>query len=130
MTAKGTISYDYLDAINCIKKRRKKGLTIFIVDKDLFYKKLLSNILSDNPRFDVYTFSFGEEYLMYASFNPDLVIFVSNHTEEQDVNLKIDSIAQEIAKKVPSADVVLFSVNDKLAFVEGLHAIDTLKISL
>jgi len=128
MKAVGTHSQDYSEALNLIEKSKEKGLTIFIVDKDLFYLKLLTNILWEDPMFDVHTFLPDEEYLNCANVIPDLVILENPLEDKKSSDNQANITVQEMADKLPQTEIVLISEKDKLAFIEGLHSYDECKL--
>jgi len=128
MNATKTLNTDFQEALKYMEKSKDSGLTIFIADEDLFYLKLVNNILSENPKFEVHTFLEVEECLNYVLFKPNLVILDKNLDEKSGLDKKSDFITRKIKKSLPDTRVVQISSEDKLKFIEGLHAYDTCKL--
>jgi len=120
MRASESIIRNYQLALNYIKESTEKGLTIFIADEDLLYLKLFKNIFPEKSKFEVHSFVDGEECLYYAMFKPDLVILVNNEDNKFTFEKGLEAVAQEVEGKMPDTMVVLISLDDKLAFAEGL----------
>jgi len=111
---------DYYGALYYIKENKDNELTIFVVDDDEFYLKLLEAQLSKNPKFEVFTFPSGDKCLESLKLNPDLVI-LDYHLDGVKANQKKgDEIAIEIKKNLPKAEIIIISSDHKLALVDEL----------
>ena len=112
---------DYYGALYYIKKNKDNELTIFIVDDDSFYLRLLEKQLSKNPKFEIFTFSSGEKCLNALQLNPDLVILDYHLDGKQSYPKNGDVIAKEIKKILPNTETIIISSDHKLALVDELN---------
>ncbi|PCI97179.1 MAG: hypothetical protein COB15_08210 [Flavobacteriales bacterium] len=122
MMRKNEIIYsDYHGALYHIEANKDVELTIFIVDDDPFYLKLLKTQLARNPKFEIFTFASGESCLNALELKPDLII-LDYHLDGQHAFLKKgDVIAEEIKKLSPKTETIIISSDHKLALVDELN---------
>ncbi|MBL4668307.1 MAG: response regulator [Flavobacteriales bacterium] len=112
---------DYYGALYYIKENKDNELTIFIVDDDLFYLHLLEKELSKNSKFEIFTFTTGEQCLNALQLNPDLVILDYHLDGKQSYPKNGDVIAKEIKKRLPKTETIIISSDHKLALVGELN---------
>ncbi len=113
-----TIQKGYIGILDkLLKSDDQKDLTIFIVDDDTFYAKLLKKQLNRNSRFDVHIFSSGEACIYNLNMCPDLII-LDYHLDgsNKDAN-KGDVILNAIKELRPATEVVIISGDEKIKFV-------------
>jgi len=125
MKQENTLFQDYHGALYYISKNKDKMLTIFIVDDDIFYLKLLQKELSENSLFSIHTFSKGEDCLNYLSLSPNLII-LDYHLDGQHSYAKNGAIiAKEINERLPNTETIIISSDHKLSFVDKLKETNT-----
>jgi two-component system, OmpR family, response regulator len=115
-----SIIEDYYGATNFIEINKDKDLTIFIVDDNPVYLKLLKMAVK-RDNFTVLTFSTGEECLNYLELKPELVI-LDYHLDGVNPNaLKGDKISELINQKLPETETILISSDEKFHFVSNIN---------
>lgn len=113
------IIQDYYGAQYFLEAHSDKALTIFIVDDNKVYQKLLKNALK-SPNNSIYTFDIGEDCLQCLDLKPDLVI-IDYHLDGINPNaLKGDAIAKMIEERSPNTEVVLISSDAKFKMLVDL----------
>jgi len=115
-----SIIEDYYGATNFIELNKDRDLTIFIVDDNPVYLKLLKLALK-RDNFTVITFTTGEECLDYLELKPELVI-LDYHLDGVNPNaLKGDKISELINQKLPETETILISSDEKFHFVSNIN---------
>lgn len=113
------IIQDYYGASFFLEAHSDKALTIFIVDDNKVYQKLLQNALK-GPNNSIYTFDIGEDCLQCMDLKPDLVI-IDYHLDGVNPNaMKGDAIAKMIEEQSPNTEVVLISSDAKFKMLVDL----------
>src|SRR3982751_6080891 len=91
-----------------------KKISIFLVDDDAMYLRILSSELSEEPQYDIKTFSTGERCLEHLSDRPDVIVldYYLNGIERSALN------GLETLKKIkathPEIPVIMLSAQDKI----------------
>lgn len=111
---------DYYGASSFIEKNKDKDLVVFIVDDNIPYLNLLKKLL-ERPNFSVFTFSTGEECMEYLQLQPDLVILDYHLDGVNPYAMKGDRVAELIEQKVPNAEIILISSDNKFNLISDLH---------
>ena len=111
---------DYFCATYFIEKNKEKDLIIFCLDENANYLNLLKNLL-DRPNFYVFTFSLWEECIEYLKLKPNLVILDKQLNRVNSHAVDGEKIAELIQQKVPEAETILISSDNKFNFLSELH---------
>lgn len=120
---KDLIYSQYNGGINFLTQNIHKKLFIFVIDDQEVYLKLLIDCLSRNSKHTVWSFSTGEEALIYAGLNPDLVI-TDYHLNGVNPAAKNGSeIAAQFRKEVAGVEVVIISSDHKVSFLSGVNSL-------
>ncbi len=92
-----------------------KGVSIFLVDDDMFYLKVLEHsILTKFPSADVRLFQTGEACLEQISYKPEIVI-LDYYLNSNDSNAQDGlSILKDIKNISPDTKVIMLSAQDSL----------------
>lgn len=95
--------------MNSIKK-----LSIFLVDDDAMYVKLLEKELNEKESYDIRTFSTGERCLEQLEEKPDLIVldYYLNSIEKNALN-GLETL-REIKSQHPEIPVIILSSQDKI----------------
>lgn len=110
----------YENKINFLKKSKDRELTIFLVDDNKVYLKLLEQELSKNPKYEIYSFTSGEECLDKLYLAPDIAI-VDYHLDELNTHAANgDVILEKIRAVSPHTEVIIISGDDKVQLVNDL----------
>lgn len=89
-------------------------VNIFIVDDDKMQCELLKDYLKTNYNYRVDVFHTGEECLKHLNENPE-VIFLDYTLSSEDPKAKNGvQILRSIKQKLPTAEVVMFTAQDKI----------------
>lgn len=126
METKNIISNHYV-ASTFIEKNKDKDLIVFIVDDNIPYLNLLKKLL-ERPNFSVFTFSTGEESLKYIQLQPDLVILDYHLDSVNPYAMSGNQIAEIIEQKIPAAEIILISSDNKFNLISELHLSNTQNI--
>jgi len=98
-----------------------KEVHIFIVDDDKMQCELLKDYLLKGNKYKISIFHTGEECLLHLDEKPE-IIFLDYNLSSEDKNAKNGmQILKAIKKRLSSAEVVMFTAQDKIEI-----AIDTL----
>lgn len=111
---------DYLSVFSFLKNNEDESLVVFIVDDNVPYLNLVKKLL-DKPNFSVFTFTTGEECLEYLQLQPDLVILDYHLDSVNPYAMKGDRIAEFIEERVPDAEILLISSDNKFNLINDLH---------
>lgn len=111
----------YHGGLQFLESNAKNSLIIFVIDDQVVYANLLKDKLSENKNFSIYTFETGEEAIPYLKLKPDLVIIDYHLDGKVSHAKKGDVIAEIVADKSPSSEVMLISSDHKLSFISGLE---------
>ena len=108
--------------MNTIKKT-----SIFLVDDDALYLKLLDRELSDNPDFLITTFATGEQCLEKLSEKPDMIVldYYLNGIEKKALD-GLETLGR-IKSMHPEIPVIMLSAQDKIEVAVNcmkLHAFE------
>jgi two-component system OmpR family response regulator len=115
-----TIIQDYYGATNFIELNKDREITIFIVDDNKVYLKLLKLALK-RKNFTLYTFTTGEECLDYLELKPDLVILDYHLDGVNPYAQKGDKISELIIQKLPETETILISSDEKFHFMSNIN---------
>lgn len=91
-----------------------KKISIFLVDDDALYLKLLENDLSEKPDYAIRTFATGERCLQNLSEKPDIIVldYFLNGIEKNALNgLETLSMIKSVYPEIP---VIMLSSQDKI----------------
>jgi len=118
---------EYLSASSFIESNKDKDLIVFIIDDNVPYLNLLKKLL-ERPNFSVFTFNTGEECLEYLQLQPDLVIVDYHLDSVNPYAMNGDKIAEVIEQRVPKAEIILISADNKFNLISDLHLASTRNI--
>lgn len=92
----------------------EKKVSIFLVDDDALYLKLLENELNEKKKYVIKTFSTGERCLQHLSEKPDIIVldYFLNGIEKNVLN-GLETLAQ-IKLTSPEIPVIMLSAQDKI----------------
>lgn len=110
----------YENKIDYLKESRGLELTIFLVDDNKVYLKLLEQELCKNHKYEVYSFLSGEECLEKLFLKPDIAIVDYHLDEHNDHAANGDIILEKIKALSPNTEVIIISGDDKVQFVNDL----------
>lgn len=111
---------DYPLVTSDAPKRMEKELTIFIVDDNIAYLEMMKQTLSQNPSYDVYSFSNWKECISNLYRKPDLVI-VDYYLEEENPDGKNGrDVLENIKEKQPQTEVAIISKDKRIELMSGL----------
>lgn len=114
------IIQDYYGAKHLLEAHSDKDLTVFVVDDNKVYLKLLRDMLRGD-HITVLTFETGEEALKVLDLEPDVVI-LDYHLDGVDHHaMRGDLVAKEIEKRLPNTEIILISSDDKFKFLTDLR---------
>lgn len=111
---------DYYGATNFIELNKDREITIFIVDDNKVYLKLLKHSLK-RKNFTILTFTTGEECLDYLELKPDLVILDYHLDGVNPYAQKGDKISKLINQKLPNTETILISSDEKFHFISNIN---------
>lgn len=114
------IIQDYYGATNFIELNKDREITIFIVDDNKVYLKLLKHSLK-RKNFTILTFTTGEECLNYLELEPDLVILDYHLDGVNPYAQKGDKISELITQKLPDTETILISSDEKFHFISNIN---------
>lgn len=91
-----------------------KKISIFLVDDDAMYIKLLEKELGEKPEYDICTFATGEECLERLSEKPDIIVldYYLNGIKKNALN-GLETLAK-IKSAHPEIPVIMLSSQDKI----------------
>jgi len=91
-----------------------KQISIFLVDDDAMYLKMLTNELSESPQYVITTFSTGERCLEHLSDRPDVIVldYYLNGIERSALN-GLETL-RKIKTTHPEIPVIMLSAQDKI----------------
>ena len=91
-----------------------KKVSIFLVDDDAMYLKLLESELSEKENYSIRTFATGERCLQHLSDKPDIIIldYYLNGVEKNVLN-GLETLAR-IKLTFPQIPVIMLSSQDKI----------------
>ncbi|MEP7142752.1 MAG: response regulator, partial [Ferruginibacter sp.] len=91
-----------------------RKISIFLVDDDAMYLKLLDSELSENPEYVIRTFSTGERCLDNLSEKPDVIVldYYLNGIEKYALN-GLETL-NRIKSAYPEIPVIMLSSQDKI----------------
>jgi len=121
---KDIIIQDYFGALTLIRSKKDDELTIFLVDDDEFYLKLVKTQLQVNPKFSIYTFTSGEECLDFVEAEPDLIILDYHLDGKMPFAQKGDVIYLKLKDKLPKVEIFLVSTDKKVEFIDGIKKLN------
>ena len=104
-----------------------KKVSIFLVDDDAMYLKLLESELSEKENYSIRTFTTGERCLQHLSDKPDIIIldYYLNGVEKNVLN-GLETLAR-IKLTFPQIPVIMLSSQDKIEVAVNcmkLHAFE------
>lgn len=114
------IIQDYYGATYFIEQNKEREITIFIVDDNKVYLKLLKLALK-RKNFTILTFTTGEECLDYLELEPDLVILDYHLDGINPYAQDGDKISDIILQKLPNTETIILSSDTKFKFVSDLN---------
>lgn len=118
---------DYDGATYFLEAHADKELVVFVVDDNKVYLNLLKNLIK-SKKITVHAFSSGEECLRCLELEPDLII-LDYHLDGVNPNAKKgDVIAELIHEKLPSAEIVIISSDQKFKLLMQLKTAFTKNI--
>jgi two-component system, OmpR family, response regulator len=95
---------------------KKEKITIFFVDDDPIYLKMLENNLKQSKQYNgrIYTFTTGEDCLNFLHLNPDVIVldYYLNGTETKTWDGLLT--LEKIKEKSPKTQVIMLSGQDKI----------------
>ncbi|MEO6729601.1 MAG: response regulator [Ferruginibacter sp.] len=91
-----------------------KKISVFIVDDDAMYLKLLEKELSEKPEYSITTFATGERCVENLSENPDIIVldYYLNGLEKNALN-GLETLSR-IKSAHPEIPVIMLSSQDKI----------------
>ncbi|MEJ7587461.1 MAG: response regulator [Ferruginibacter sp.] len=91
-----------------------KKISVFLVDDDALYLKLLYSELSTIPEYVIHTFTTGERCLENLSEMPDVIVldYYLNGIEKNALN-GLETLAR-IKSQYPEIPVIMLSAQDKI----------------
>lgn len=113
------ILQDYFGNKSFLVAHSDKELTVFIVDDNPVFLKLVKHLLKED-HVNVVTFNSGEECLKALDLNPDIVI-TDFHLDGKNKDAMLgDELALIIEEKLPNTEVYIISSDKKFKFISHL----------
>lgn len=94
-------------------------LTLFIVDDNVAYLGMLKDKFSKNIKYNIYTFTSGEDCLENLYLKPNIVILDYHLTEGDSKGLDGDQVLELILKKSPRTKVIMISGDEKIQLLSS-----------
>ncbi len=113
------ILQDYFGNNSFLEAHSDKELTVFIVDDNPVFLKLVKHLLKED-RVTILTFSSAEECLNALDLEPDIVITDFHLDGKNKDAMPGDELAAIIESKLPETEVFIISADKKFRFISHL----------
>ncbi|TNF49853.1 MAG: response regulator [Bacteroidetes bacterium] len=112
---------DYYGKRSFLEAHSNKELTVFVVDDNRMFLKIVKNMLK-KEHVTVLTFESGEECLEALDLEPDVVI-IDYHLDGVNKDAMLgDELAEKVEKELPNCDIILISSDYKFKFLSHLRS--------
>ena len=115
-----TFIQDYYGKTNVINSRECEKNTIFIIDDNKIYLRILQGTLKRRG-YKVLAFTTGEEALQYMDLKPKVIVMDYHLDGVNPYAKKGDKISKEIKKKHPNSQIIMMSSDQKFQLISRLN---------
>lgn len=113
-----------MDAIDCdieleTDSRKRKLLSMFIVDDNVAYLALLRDKFLQKGVYEINTYTSGEECLENLNLKPDIVVLDYHLTDDNSKGLNGQQVLEIIIQKLPRTKVIMISGDEKIQLLSS-----------